>query len=555
MNGIINTAIVDDFTVLDLSGVRKAGITLTDFTKKLYNPSGTEVSGTIAVTITELELGNYRVSFTPNVIGIWKLVIIHDIYFPQGKENDYKIYNEDFDTLMTNDKRVAYSNAIYLDTTGIGTSGTTYPTGTYFQPSNNLTETLTLASTYNIKTIKLKGSLTLDSSISGYIFEGNGPKELNIITLGSQNVLNAKFNEVSLIGTSGGQLFYAKNTLMTGLTGLNCQGENIAFKGNFTMASGGVCYIINCNQQDSTGAAFNMNANSKIILGNYNGVVSFTNLTNSLGSITVTGFHISTIANTVTAGQVYLYGIGLCSNGGTPEGYTEYMLPPSIFKTYLSAYTDSGTFGKIISDMATSVSSIPTNPMLNSEDGSSFYAIPDMAKETTLTSIKGTDFEENVDSLVNLSHNDIEITSQLVRDAMLLSPTSGIPATGSIDEKLNNIPTNTMLNTEDGSSFISIPDMAKETSLTSVSGVISAGFVLNAKEISLDDIKGTGFAKDTDSLKNLSHTDIEITAQTVRDAMKLAPSSGTIATDSIDEKLNDLKTLNAHVPSANFDPY
>ena len=303
MNGKINTEIIDDFTVLDLTGVRKSGITLTDFTKKLYNSTGTEVSGTITVTITELELGNYRASFTPNVIGIWKLVVTHATYFPQGKENDYIIYNEDFDSLDT------------------------------------------------------------------------------------------------------------------------------------------------------------------------------------------------------------------------------------------------------------AISNIPTNPMLATENGTSFTSIPDMAKESTLTKIKGTGFVENIDSLVNLSHTSIEISAQLVRNAMALALTSGSPAVGSIDEKLNNIPTNTMLSTETGSSFTSIPNMAKETSLLSVSGVISTGFVSGAKESSLDDMKGTGFVKDVDSLKNLSHTNIEITSQLVRDAMKLSPSSGTIALESIDKKLDDLKVLNAHVPSANFDPY
>ena len=65
MNGKINVIMKDDFTVLDLNGVRKPAIPLVQFTKTLYNPLGTEVSGTIPVTIVELANGDYRASYTP----------------------------------------------------------------------------------------------------------------------------------------------------------------------------------------------------------------------------------------------------------------------------------------------------------------------------------------------------------------------------------------------------------------------------------------------------------------------------------------------------------
>lgn len=97
MFGKINVVMKDDFTVLDLNGQRKAGITLTEFTKGLYNPSGTEVSGSIPVTITDLGNGNYRASYTPNVSGLWKLIVFHSTYFSQGKENSHQIYDGDMD--------------------------------------------------------------------------------------------------------------------------------------------------------------------------------------------------------------------------------------------------------------------------------------------------------------------------------------------------------------------------------------------------------------------------------------------------------------------------
>jgi hypothetical protein len=86
------------------------------------------------------------------------------------------------------------------------------------------------------------------------------------------------------------------------------------------------------------------------------------------------------------------------------------------------------------------------------------------------------------------------ITAQEVRDALKLAPTSGSPATGSIDKHLDDLPTDT------------------DTRLTSSHGAGDWGGG-----------GGTG-----------------LTAQQTRDAMKLAPSSGSPAGGSIDSHLDDI---------------
>ena len=101
MIGKINTLLTDDFTILDLNGSRLPGVDLSKIIKYLYNASGSEVSDSISVNLSELALGNYRASFIPNMKGIWKLVLIHSLYFPSGKETNYKIYEEDFDSISS----------------------------------------------------------------------------------------------------------------------------------------------------------------------------------------------------------------------------------------------------------------------------------------------------------------------------------------------------------------------------------------------------------------------------------------------------------------------
>ena len=67
-----------------------------------------------------------------------------------------------------------------------------------------------------------------------------------------------------------------------------------------------------------------------------------------------------------------------------------------------------------------------------------------------------------------------------------------------LDAAISGIPTNPMLDTEDGSSFSAIPDMATATNQGAIAGYIDTE--IGAIITHLTDIKGTGFVKDTHSL-------------------------------------------------------
>jgi len=69
---------------------------------------------------------------------------------------------------------------------------------------------------------------------------------------------------------------------------------------------------------------------------------------------------------------------------------------------------------------------------------------------------------------------------------------------GNLPSDIAAIPTNPVLDTEDGSSFTAIPDMATATNQSTIAGYIDTeiGTILDH----LTDIKGTGFVKDTHSL-------------------------------------------------------
>jgi archaellum component FlaC len=74
-----------------------------------------------------------------------------------------------------------------------------------------------------------------------------------------------------------------------------------------------------------------------------------------------------------------------------------------------------------------------------------------------------------------------------------------------------------------------------------IDGVTGAGILEVLKKFA-DDNGGADFDATTDSLEKIAISGGGITAQEVRDAMKLAPSGGAPAVDSIDDKLDGLET-------------
>lgn len=85
------------FSVADDDGNPVTG--LSSFTEELYNPSDSEVSGSITVTITELAGGAYKVTFTPDTVGHWYLRIKDATYFPWGKSEDFSCTLVDWDDI------------------------------------------------------------------------------------------------------------------------------------------------------------------------------------------------------------------------------------------------------------------------------------------------------------------------------------------------------------------------------------------------------------------------------------------------------------------------
>jgi len=78
------------FVVIDDDLAPVTGLAAGVFTTKLFNPSGTEVSDTVAVTISEVGGGVYEVTWTANAVGKWLLIVKNATYFSYGQYDTYR---------------------------------------------------------------------------------------------------------------------------------------------------------------------------------------------------------------------------------------------------------------------------------------------------------------------------------------------------------------------------------------------------------------------------------------------------------------------------------
>lgn len=86
-----DSTVVSYFRIEKGDATAVTGITAANLTIALYNPSGTEVSSSVTVTITEIGNGLYKASFTSNANGKWLLEIKHAIWFKAGQRDDLRV--------------------------------------------------------------------------------------------------------------------------------------------------------------------------------------------------------------------------------------------------------------------------------------------------------------------------------------------------------------------------------------------------------------------------------------------------------------------------------
>ena len=138
------------------------------------------------------------------------------------------------------------------------------------------------------------------------------------------------------------------------------------------------------------------------------------------------------------------------------------------------------------------------------------------------------------------------IDQQSVRDAMLLAVSGGSPATDSIDDKLDKIPAG-VRDIDNSAPPVSgsLGDDIRRTQTSTANTEIVTTQTFS--QMPSDDRRCAG---EGDTAKNLDQVSAGsgLTAQETRDAMKLAPTAGAPASNSIDDLLDDIITTGGDGP-------
>lgn len=140
------------FKVVDSNGDPVTGLTSTNFTRYLYDPTRTNVTSTTTDGINEVGTGLYEYYFTPTSEGIWTPYITHTTYIPTGVSGDIEIHQ---DRVWLQRTLGLVQENFYLDNTVFSGSNMTsgrlriYSDAASVSTTSNVIGTYTITATYD----------------------------------------------------------------------------------------------------------------------------------------------------------------------------------------------------------------------------------------------------------------------------------------------------------------------------------------------------------------------------------------------------------------------
>jgi len=229
---------------------------------------------------------------------------------------------------------------VYYDSIN-GVSGTAWPVGTPGNPVNNIADMVTIAIERGLRAFQIRGTITIDRDMAGYIFYGGSPNQ-DIINLAGFNISNSVFNNLWVlgIGIGGATPTYIDHCILgntvspctltglilcyvCGVDALNIvAGGVVSFYDSYlvngavapptwvtTITGGGILYLINCT-----------------------GELILATMTDPASSIIVDGgCPLVQLAAGVIEGIAYIVGVGVIlddrSAGATVLDFTNYPKP------------------------------------------------------------------------------------------------------------------------------------------------------------------------------------------------------------------------------------
>lgn len=370
-----------------------------------------------------------------------------------------------------------YGGKVYIDFNGGGTAGQGVYVGTKEIPSSNFTDALAIAARIGATGLVIKGSGTVDQSISGYIIEAWQDFRNDELDVNNQDISNCTFKLIKLTGQVNGEAWYERCYFdnVTDLCGYidRCSSEGMSISGSLSGATlfGAATGMPGSDIDLQSGA-------NTFAVGSVDGFIHIRNVANVGATVWLSsrGAYI-TIENTCTAGMIIISGdtSGITDNSGpgcivvnttassqtsvdTIDGIVDAILEDT--NEIQTDWTDGGRLDLLLDSIIAHLIDIKGSGWTD-ENLKTIDALVDAIKAQTdkmqfsgLNDIKATLDGEKV----TVTSNEDKIGYSLISDY-------DAAKTASTQASVDAIPTNPMLDTEDGSSFDSIPDMAKESAV------------------------------------------------------------------------------------------
>jgi len=190
---------------------------------------------------------------------------------------DYSKFSDPYKALLYNG---GAGEGIHIDSTS-GAAGTTFGlNGTADNPVDTYADALTLAASLGVDRFYIEHgtTITLTGDSTDYEFIGEGEFTRNIVNLGSQECLGAKFINLHIQGTQGGTgRAHFDDCNIDGLSGAHIDAHRCGLTGTIAVTSDDDHILDACYAFETGGGApeITLTANSDVAMTHYSGYIQF----------------------------------------------------------------------------------------------------------------------------------------------------------------------------------------------------------------------------------------------------------------------------------------
>jgi hypothetical protein len=145
-----------------------------------------------------------------------------------------------------------YAEHIQINS-AIGTSGTTYPVGTAFQPVNNLSDAITIAQERNISELRIFGPIDFDVDLNNaYTIRGGNIRD--VVDVKGVNLSGCTFNQCILRGSFNGNVAFDNCLIEDGFSGITngsveMLAQHTGLQGKFYLPDNANITMVDCFSQ------------------------------------------------------------------------------------------------------------------------------------------------------------------------------------------------------------------------------------------------------------------------------------------------------------------